>query len=330
MLNLQPAACKLVGHGIVKGESMTSSARVLGAVLALLAMPVLADETLSLEALGDALGWDFDNTQVTAETLADGFHVLFGVGGNIAASIGEDGTLLVDDQFPRMMGRIDDALAALGSKGIDFAVNTHWHFDHAEGNLSLGPRGTWLVSQANSRAMMADSHVINLVNLKYRQDPYPENARPVITYDDRMQFHFNGEQIDLMHFGPAHTTGDTAVIFRGRNAVHLGDVFNNSGYPFIDADNGGTIEGVIRFCSAALAEIDQQTRVIPGHGPVTDYQALRDYTDMLSVVRDRIAAMIGAGKTLEEVVAASPTAEFDERYGDPTRLVNRAYRSLRP
>jgi len=305
-----------------------NGALVLMLVSAALSGPARAEETLSLDELGKAFGWDFENAEVRVQTLDDGFHVLFGVGGNIVASIGEDGTLLVDDQFPQMTDRIDTALAAIGSKGIDFAINTHWHFDHAEGNLTLGPRGTWLVSQANSRAMMADSHVVNLVNWKYRQDPYPMSARPVITYNDRMQFHFNGEQIDLVHFGPAHTTGDTAVIFRGRNAVHFGDVFNNSGYPFIDADNGGSIDGVIAFCSAVRDLLDTESTVIPGHGPVTDFQALVDYIEMLTVIRGRIAEMIGQGKTLAEVVAAKPTSDYDERYGDPTLVVDRAYASL--
>lgn len=293
-----------------------------------LASPAVAEETVGLDELSDAFGWDMATAEVTVERLDEGFYVLFGVGGNIAVSVGENGTLIVDDQFPQMMDRIDEALAAVGSTGVDFAINTHWHFDHAEGNLTLGPRGTWLVSQANSRAMMADPHVINLVALKYLQEPYPEAAWPVITYDDTMQFHFNGERLDLMHFGPAHTTGDTAVIFRSRNAVHLGDVFNNSGYPFIDAGNGGSISGMIEFCSRVRDELNEQSTVIPGHGPVTDYQALVDYIHMLTVVRDRIQAMIGDGKSLEEVVAAKPTAEFDERYGDPAMLVDRAYASL--
>lgn len=287
-----------------------------------------AEEPVGLEELADAFGWDFDSAEVTVERLAEGFYVLFGVGGNIAVSVGENGTLIVDDQFPQMMDRIDEALAALGSTGVDFAVNTHWHFDHAQGNLTLGPRGAWLVSQANSRAMMADPHVINLVMLKYLQESYPMSARPVITYDDSMQFHFNGERLDLMHFGPAHTTGDTAVIFRGRNAVHLGDVFNNSGYPFIDADNGGSISGVIEFCSRVRDELNEESTVIPGHGPVADYQTLVDYIDMLTVVRDRMQALIDTGESLEEIIAAKPTAEFDERYGDPAMLVDRAYASL--
>ena len=287
-----------------------------------------ADNRLTLDEMLAAFGWNFDTAVVEAQEIGDGLHVLFGPGGNVAASIGEDGVLIVDDQFPQMIPKIEAKIAELGGGAIDFAVNTHWHFDHADGNLALGPRGVWVVSQGNSRAMMADSHVIDLVAMQYEQQPYPENARPAITYDDRMQFHFNGERIDLLHFGPAHTTGDTAVVFRGGNAVHLGDVFNNTGYPFIDAGNGGDLDGMIRFCSAVLAEIDAKTRVIPGHGAVSDYRGLADYIDMLSTVRDRIAGLIADGADFEAVVAARPTAEFDERYGDPALLVNRAFASL--
>jgi len=293
----------------------------------LVAAPSLAQDTLSLDEIAEAFGWNFDS-EIEVQTIADGFYVLFGVGGNIAVSIGSQGVLVVDDQFPQMMPKINAAIAKLGGGKIDFAVNTHWHFDHAEGNLALGPEGTWLVSQANSRDMMMAEHVINLVAVRYKQQVYPAAALPVITFDDRMEFHFNGEQIQLLHFGPAHTTGDTAVVFRGRNAVHLGDVFNNAGYPFIDADNGGEINGVISFCEAVLGVIDVDTVVIPGHGPVTDYAALSAYIDMLKTVRDRINKLIDGGADLDAVIAAKPTAEYDETYGDPALLVNRAYTSL--
>ena len=287
-----------------------------------------ADNLLSLDEMAAAFGWDFDAAEIQAEEIRDGLHVLFGLGGNVAASIGDDGVLIVDDQFPQIIPKIEAKIAELGGGAIDFAINTHWHFDHAEGNLALGPKGVWLVSQANSRAMMADDHLIDLVSMQYRQQAYPENAKPDITYDDEMQFHFNGERIDLMHFGPAHTTGDTAVIFRGANAVHFGDVFNNTGYPFIDAGNGGDLNGMIEFCRAVLAEIDENTVVIPGHGALTDYGSLVDYIDMLETVRDRIAKLIAEGADLEAVVAAKPTADLDERYGDPTIMVNRSYTSL--
>ena len=297
-------------------------------LLAVLPCAAPAHDQMSLEELLAAFSWDFATAAIEAQELADGLHVLFGVGGNIAVSIGEDGVLMVDDQFPQMIPKIEAQIAALGGGEVDFVINTHWHFDHAEGNLALGPGGSWLVAQANSRAMMEKAHVINLVGLQYEQLAYPEDARPTITFDEAMQFHFNGERVDLLHFGPAHTTGDAAVIFRGRNAVHFGDVFNNAGYPFIDVDNGGDLDGMIRFCTAVLAEIDAETKVIPGHGPVTDRQALMDYIDMLQTVRQSILDLMEQGADLQAVAAAKPTAAFDAAFGDPANFVNRAFTSL--
>jgi cyclase len=219
-------------------------------------------------------------------------------------------------------------IAELGGGAIDFAINTHWHFDHADGNQTLGPDGTWLVAHENSRAMLLKDNVINLVTSRRDQPAYPEAALPVLAYDSSMRFYFNGERIDLMHFGPAHTTGDTAVIFRGHNTVHLGDVFNNAGYPFIDADNGGSLNGIIDFCSKVLEQIDSSYTVVPGHGPVAVYNDLVEYVEMLTTIRDRIAALIASGATFEQVIAARPTAEFDARKGDPASFLNRAYTSL--
>lgn len=285
-------------------------------------------EPMELDPLLEAFGWNMADAEITVQRINDNFHVLFGLGGNIAVSVGDDGVLIVDDQFPALMPKIKAAIAGLGGANVDFAINTHWHFDHAEGNLALGPQGTWLVSQANSRQMMQDDHLINLVVLSYEQKAYPVSAWPNITYDDTMQFHFNGEQIDLMHFGPAHTTGDTAIIFRKNNAVHLGDVYNNAGYPFIDAGNGGTLDGIIKFCSATLAAIDKYTVVIPGHGPIADYEALAAYIEMLTTIRGRMMTLIEKGATLEEVYAAKVTSDWDEKNGDNTGFVNRAYMSL--
>jgi glyoxylase-like metal-dependent hydrolase (beta-lactamase superfamily II) len=227
-----------------------------------------------------------------------------------------------------MMPKISEAIREIGGGGVDFAINTHWHFDHAEGNLALGPGGTWLVSQANSREMMLDDHVINLVAVQYEQKAYPKAALPVITYDDAMQFHFNDQEIELLHFGPAHTTGDTAIIFRGSNAVHLGDVFNRSGYPFIDADNGGDLRGMINFCQSVLDAIDENTIVIPGHGEVSDYAGLRSYIAMLEDMHQSIGGMVKAGKSLAEVIAAAPTKAYDDVFGDSSNFVDRAYASL--
>jgi len=286
-----------------------------------------AHEYLSFDELNSAFGWSFDGTDVRSEEVAPGIHVLFGVGGNVLVSIGEQGVLMVDSQFEQMIPKLEAAVRDLGGDGIDFIINTHWHFDHADGNPALGRGGSWIVAQSNSRRMMAGEHPIDLVNLAYLQPPYPPEAMPVISFDDHMQFHLNGATIDLLHFGPAHTTGDTAVLFREANLVHMGDVFNAS-YPFIDAGNGGDIEGMIRFCKKVLKRLDKDSTVIPGHGPVMGYEDFADYIDMLETIASRIDAMIDAGMSLEDVLAADPTAGFDERYGDPGRLINRAYMSL--
>lgn len=280
------------------------------------------------QRFAEAAGWDLSAATVTSEPLNERLHVLFGVGGNVLVSVGDDGVLLVDDQMPQMVPKLLDAIARIGGGGVDFVINTHWHFDHADGNLDLGPGGAWLVSQANSRDMMLETHVIDLVALQYTQQAYPSGALPVITFDRSMQFHFNGERIDVVHFGPAHTTGDAAVIFRGSNVVHMGDVFNNAGYPFIDVGNGGDLDGVIAFCQAVLDQIETDTVVVPGHGPVTGYEQMQAYVTMLQTVRDRIAALVGDGADLEAVIAANPTRGFDDVFGDPALFVDRAYFSL--
>ena len=280
-----------------------------------------------------AFAQDFANARIVTEQIDDGLYVFFAQGegviaGNMLVSIGDSGVLLVDDQVPGIAPKYKAAIAELGGGAIDFAINTHWHFDHADGNQVLGNEGAWFVAQENSRQMMLRDNVINLVNQTLDQPAYGEKARPVFTYDSTMRVHFNGDRIDLMHFGPAHTTGDTAVIFRDRNLVHLGDVFNTSGYPFIDADNGGSLAGVIAFCEAVLGELEPGAVVIPGHGAISDYQGLADYVAMLKTVRERISSLISSGASLEQVIAARPTSDWDAAMGDPGMLLDRAYASM--
>jgi glyoxylase-like metal-dependent hydrolase (beta-lactamase superfamily II) len=289
-----------------------------------LAVVVAAPAFAQLNELDEALR----TTPITTQQLGENFHVLFGVGGNILVSIGANGVLIVDDQFPQMVPKYKATIGTLGGGAIDFAINTHWHFDHADGNQVLGPEGTWLVAHENSRAMMNKNNVINVVSQTLDQPAYPELARPVLTFDDTMRFHFNGERIDLVHLGPAHTTGDTAVIFRGHKAVHMGDVYHSAAYPFIDADNGGSLNGMIDFCTQVLEQIDDDYMIVPGHGPVTNAAALIDYVAMLTTIRDRINALIASGATLKQVVAAMPTSDWDEGRGDPANFLDRAYLSL--
>lgn len=294
--------------------------------------PATQGPVMTLDQVYKAFGWDFDKTEIKTQKISDGLYVLFGLGGNIAVSVGEDGTLIVDDQFPQLMPKIKAALKEIGSEKVDFVINTHWHFDHADGNMTLGKEGSWIVSQSNSRAKMLDDHIINFGPFATEQTAYPKHALSDITFDKTMQFHINDQKIELLHVGPAHTTGDAAIIFRGDNAVHLGDVFNNSGYPFIDADNGGDLAGMIAFCQAVHDAIDDKTAVIPGHGPVTDRAKLARYIEVLTIIQGRVQALIDDGKSLQDIMAAKPTAEFDTEFqADAIMLpsfLSRVYASL--
>jgi len=283
------------------------------------------------QAVMDAFGWDFDEAEISIESISDNIHVLFGLGGNILVSTGEDGVLLVDDQMPELKYKILRSLRKIGGKSVDYIINTHWHFDHAEGNLAFGPDGAKIVAHENSRKMMLNPKPINLSFIVYPQQPYPLNAVPQITYQDSMKLHLNGDQIELYHFGHAHTTGDTAVYLRNSNVLHMGDVFNMTGPPFIDAGNGGSIDGIIRFCEEILKVVNDETVVVPGHGPISTTEDIQTYIDMLIVVRDRIQAQILEGKSLQEIIESDPTKEWRDKFGDGPFIVgviDRAYAGM--
>ena len=283
------------------------------------------------QAVMDAFGWNFDEAEITIEKVSDKVHVLFGLGGNILVSTGDDGVLLVDDQMPELKYKILRSLRKIGGRSVDYVINTHWHFDHAEGNLAFGPDGAKIVAHENSRSMMLNPKPINLSFIVYPQQPYPLNSVPQITYQDTMKLHLNGEQIELYHFGHAHTTGDTAVFLRNSNVLHMGDVFNMTGPPFIDAGNGGSIDGIISFCEEVLKVVNDKTVVVPGHGPISTTEDLQTYIDMLIVVRDRIQQGIQQGKSLQEIIDTDPTKEWRDMFGDGPFIVgviDRAYAGM--
>lgn len=270
-----------------------------------------------------------EQPEIRTEEIGDGLHVLFAPGaGNVLVSIGGDGVLLVDDGVPGVVAGYKDAIAGLGGGDVDFVINTHWHYDHADGNKTLGPEGTRLVAHENSRRMMMQDNVINVVRQTIDQPAYPPDAWPTVTYDSSMRMHFNGERIDLLHVGPGHTEGDTAVILPDRNLVHMGDVYLSGGYPFVDADHGGSLIGIAEFCEAVLAELEPGATVVPGHGPVSDYDGMAEYAAMLRTIYERISSLVEDGASLEQVIAARPTAEWDEAKGDPGGLIDRTYASL--
>mgnify|MGYP003314628241 FL=1 len=283
------------------------------------------------KAVTDLFGWDMKNPPITIERISDHLHVLFGNGGNILVSIGENGVLLVDDQMPEAKNVILRAIRKLGGRSVDYVINTHWHFDHAEGNNVFGPSGAQIIAQENSRYMMLNPQPINLSFIVYPQQPYPVEAVPEITYKNSMNLHLNGDRIELYHFGHAHTTGDSAVYLRDSNVLHMGDVFNMTGPPFIDADNGGSIDGIIQFCEEVLKVVNDETIVVPGHGPISTTQDLQTYIDMLTVVRDRIRSQIDEGKNLDEILASDPTKEWRDKFGEGPFIqgvVDRAYAGM--
>ena len=289
-----------------------------------------SDDILSTDEAVEQLLGSPDEAKIRIQKITDNLYLFFGLGGNIAVSIGDDGVLIVDDQIPSLIPKIKDAIKEIGGGELVYTINTHWHFDHAEGNLALDPKITKIISQSNARDYMSKGGLIDMVSSRINQEPYPDYALPVITYENGMTLYFNDEEIEIVHFGPAHTSGDSAVIFHNQNAIHYGDVFVTEGYPFIDVSSGGSIDGIINFLSKSLDKLKPGAIILPGHGEIGDIQDVRDMISMLKTVRDRISNMIDEGKSLQEVIDAKPTKDFDEKYPDWLgNFVNRAYASLK-
>ena len=289
-----------------------------------------SNKILSTDEAVVALLGSPDETEIRIQKITENLYLFFGLGGNIAVSIGDDGVLIVDDQIPSLIPKIKDAIKEIGGGDLVYTINTHWHFDHAEGNLALDPKITKIISQSNAREYMAKGGLIDMVANRINQEPYPDYALPVITYENGMTLYFNNEEIEIVHFGPAHTSGDSAVIFHNQNAVHYGDVFVTEGYPFIDVSSGGSIDGIINFLSKSLTKLKPGAIILPGHGEIATIQDVEDTIIMLKTVRERILKMIDEGKSLQEVIDAKPTKDFDEKYPDWLgNFVNRAYTSLK-
>ena len=289
-----------------------------------------SNDILSTDEAVEQLLGSPDEAKIRIQKITDNLYLFFGLGGNIAVSIGDDGVLIVDDQIPSLIPKIKDAIKKIGGGDLVYTINTHWHFDHAEGNLALDPNITKIISQSNARDYMSRGGLIDMVSSRINQEPYPDYALPVITYENGMTLYFNDEEIEIVHFGPAHTSGDSAVIFHNQNAIHYGDVFVTEGYPFIDVSSGGSIDGIINFLSKSLEKLKPGAIILPGHGEIANIQDVKDMIIMLEIVRDRISKMIDEGKSLQEVIDAKPTKDFDEKYPDWLgNFVNRAYTSLK-
>ena len=256
---------------------------------------------------------NFDKVEIKTEKLSPTTFVLFGAGGNVGVSVGEDALFIIDDQYAPVSPKILAALKQLSDKPIKFVLNTHWHGDHTGGNENMGKGGALIVAHDNVRKRMSTEQFIAL--FKSKVPPSPKVALPVVTFSTDVTFHINGDEVYGFHVPKAHTDGDTVVQFKKSNVIHMGDVFFNGWYPFIDVSSGGSPEGVIAASDRVLAMSDDNTKIIPGHGPVAGKGDLKAYRDMLASVSGRVKALMKEGKKLDEIKAAKPSAEFDEKWG---------------
>jgi cyclase len=272
----------------------------------------------------------FEDVQIRTTDLGHGLYMLQGRGGNIGVSAGPDGVVLIDDQFAPLAPKIQAAIAAISDRPIRFVLNTHWHGDHTGGNENLGSGGALIVAHHNVRKRLQAGGFMEA--FKSDVAPAPASALPVVTFGEDASFHVNGLELAALHVAPAHTDGDAVVFFRGANVVHLGDLYFNGLYPVIDWGSGGHIDGMIAALDRLLPMIDDADRIIPGHGPLSNKAELRAYRELLATVATRIKQLMKQGKSLEQIKAAKPTAEYDEvwgkKYFKPDDWVEVVYRGL--
>ena len=267
---------------------------------------LLAAATLASPA---AAQQDFSKVDVKVERLAPGVAVLFGAGGNIGLSYGEDGNVLIDDQFAPLVPKIAAAVKTLDPQPIRFVINTHWHGDHTGGNEALGQAGAVIVAHDNVRQRMSVESFSKRFNRS--SPPSPRAALPVVTFASGVNFHLNGDRIQVVHVRDAHTDGDALVYWTGANVLHMGDTFfHKVTFPFIDRESGGSIDGMIMAAKRGLSLARPGAKIIPGHGPVATRAELQAYHDMLLDIRTKVSAGIRAKRTKAQVIASRPTAQF--------------------
>jgi len=262
--------------------------------------------------------------------LSDTVTMVKGQGGNIAVSAGADGVFIIDDQLKPLTEQLLAAVRKIDDRPIRFVINTHYHGDHVGGNETLGKAGSVIIAHDNIRRRMSTDQFNNFFN--DTTPAYPAESLPVVTFNDRVSLHLNGESVAVHHVPRGHTDGDSIVHFPVSNVLHMGDIFFKGLYPYIDLDGGGTIQGMIGAVELALSLADEQTKIIPGHGTLSNRAELQDYRDFLSKARDNVQALVDQGLGLEQAIAAQPTAEWDDTLGGvwikPEQFVTFIYNSL--
>ena len=292
-----------------------------------LAALLLAAAPLALFSGGQSHAQEADRfakVEIKAEKLADGVAVLFGAGGNIGVSYGPDGTVLIDDQYAPLTGKIQAAVKDLGAEPVKYLINTPWHGDHSGGNENLGRAGALIMAHDHVRERLAMG--------TDKIPPAAPEALPVITYHDGIKLHLNGDEVRVRHVKHAHTDGDSIVFWKKANILHMGDLFfHKVTLPFIDLNSGGNARGILAGAEQALTMVDDETKIIPGHGPVATRADLIAYRDMMKTVIAAVEKAQGEGKSLAAVQAMKPAAQWDvnpDAFIKGDAFVEAVYKSL--
>ena len=271
------------------------------AVLALAAAPTLVAQQ------------DFSKVNVTVVPVAKGIYMLQGAGGNIGLSVGQTDAFVIDDQYAPLTTKIKGAIATVTPMPVRFVMNTHWHGDHSGGNENMAAGGAIIVAHENVRRRMGAEQFMEAFN--QRVPASPTSALPIVTFTDGISFFVNGDSVRAMHVKNAHTDGDAIIVFQGATVIHMGDTYFNGVYPFIDISTGGSLDGIIAAADVVLAMADASTKIIPGHGSLGDKASLRTYRDVMADVRGRVAKLIAKKRTLAQIIAAAPLADYDSTWG---------------
>ena len=272
---------------------------------------------------------DFSTVKITTAKITDSFYALEGQGGRMGVQVGPEGVFLVDSQFGPLSERLIAAIRQISPAPLRFLVNTHVHGDHTGGNENFAKAGATILARPllRDRLMKPAAPAAGAAPA-----PAPAAALPVITYDARTVVHLNGEAIELVPLPLAHTDGDTAIRFPNADALMTGDVFRSVGYPNIDRTNGGSLKGLLDALDTLTRLAGPNTKVLPGHGDITNRAAIAAHREMVVVMRDRVAKLIKEGRTQEQIVASKPTADYDARVGNAAasadRFVGQLYAEL--
>ncbi len=275
---------------------------------------------LSLVALAHAQDQDFSKVQIKVHKVAGNVYMLEGAGGNIGVSVGDDGIVVVDDQYAPLAEKIQAALKGITDKPVRFVINTHYHGDHTGGNLEF-QKSAPIIAQDNVRKRLEEGVVGgNGGSIAHESKPQPKGALPIITFDHQVTVHLNGEDIRALHVPAGHTDGDSVIFFPKSNVAHMGDDFVTYGFPFVDINSGGSVRGMIDAVDKVLAQVPPDAKFIPGHGPISSADDVRKFQQML---KDTLAVVQGAmkqGKTLEQMKQEKILAKWDE-YGSGDKFV---------